>query len=106
MLRTLLNTAILTLATGSAAPALAPPPAIDIPIHRDDLATPERIDALRARIADAAAEVCREQVIGDLLRSHTLHTCIETARDQAFRQLDALIETERGAPGPLATREQ
>jgi UrcA family protein len=105
MLKTLLNAAALALATGSAAPALAPPPSVDIAIHRDDLATAERIDAVRARIANAAVDVCREQVIGDLLRSHTLHECIEAATEQALAQLDALIEAEQGAPGPLARQD-
>lgn len=81
---------VLTLLCAPASHALAPPPSIEIELDRRELADPDRLSALKSQIRDAARRVCREYVIGDLLRPYTLHDCIEATTAQAMDQLDAL----------------
>ncbi|WP_339334051.1 UrcA family protein [uncultured Maricaulis sp.] len=54
-----------------------------------DLIEPARLDDLRARIEMAATEVCREQLLGDLLRPVMMKACISDATARAMDQLDA-----------------
>lgn len=92
------------LALGSAGSALAEPPApsIEIAVSQADLADP---GALQARIEEAATEVCRDRVIGDLLRPFTLRGCIEATTAHAMAQLDTLLEIPAEAHNQLAARE-
>lgn len=81
--------------------ALTPPPSIEIELDRRELADPDRLSTLQSQIRDAARRVCREYVIGDLLRAYTLHDCIEATTAQAMSQLEALRtagQSETGTP--------
>lgn len=97
-----------TLTLTAAGSALAEPPAlsIDIAVSEADLADPAALDALEARIAEAAEDVCRDRVTGDLLRAFTLRGCIETTTAHAMEQLDALLEIPAEAGNQFAAREQ
>ena len=106
MLNPALTALALALTGASAVQALPPPPAIDIPVHESDLADADSIDALRTRIALAARDVCRERVIGDLLRSYTLPDCIEATRAQALAELDALLARRAGSGTTARTDER
>jgi UrcA family protein len=88
----------LALLCASASHALAPPPSIEIAVDHRELANPDRLSALQAEIRDAARRVCREHVIGDLLRVYTLHECIEATTEQAMHQLEALRSTSHPDP--------
>jgi|GEM_PF-3361998 len=97
----------LIIAGTPAALPLPPPPSVDIAIRESDLADPAAIEALRARIAEAARDVCREHVTGDLLRSHTLPDCIRDTRERALSQLDSLLEQQAAIPArPGGTRRE
>lgn len=80
----------LAFTTSPAALTLPPAPAIEIAVDAATLADPAQTAELRIRIAEAARQVCREYLIGDLLRAYTLHECIETTTAQAMSQLEAL----------------
>lgn len=88
----------LALFCAPASHAFAPPPSIEIAVDHRELADPDRLSALQAEIRDAARRVCREYVIGDLLRVYTLHECIEATTAQAMHQLEALRPTSQPAP--------
>ena len=75
---------------GPAETGFAEPPAgavAEIPFEAADLTDPVRYQALRDRIGTAARDVCRDQLLGELLRPVTLNACI---RDSTARALDQL----------------
>ncbi|MAC38401.1 MAG: hypothetical protein CMF76_01965 [Maricaulis sp.] len=88
----------LTLLCAPASHALAPPPSIEITVDHRELADPDRLSALQSQIRNAARRVCREYVIGDLLRTYTLHDCIEATTAQAMNQLEALRAANQAEP--------
>ncbi|MED5550337.1 MAG: UrcA family protein [Pseudomonadota bacterium] len=99
MPRLIPTTLALTLLCAPASQALTPPPSIEIELDRSELADPDRLSALQSQIRDAARRVCREYVIGDLLRAYTLHDCIEATTAQAMSQLEALRTAGRSETG-------
>lgn len=101
MLKPTLAALTLAFAATPAALPLPPPPSVDIPVRESDLADPASVEALRARISDAARDVCRAHVTGDLLRSFTLPDCIAASRARALAELDRLLE--RRAAGEVGT---
>ncbi|WP_300544465.1 UrcA family protein [Maricaulis sp.] len=105
MFRSTLSAALAALAL-SAAPALAGSPfTVRIPVIEADLADPARLEALEARIAQAAQDVCRERVTGDLLRAYTLRSCIETTTAHAMEQLEARLAEAPAPERSTASRE-
>lgn len=92
--RFLLN-ALAILVLGTALLVLAPPsqaqtkPASQIEIAFDptDLVDPAGLDTLRVRIEQAARDVCREALLGDLLRPVTMRSCIRDTTERAMSQL-------------------
>ncbi|RKR03887.1 UrcA family protein [Maricaulis maris] len=80
--------------TGGTATAQTPAgPAVQIPFEAADLIDPTRYEALRERVEIAARDVCREQLLGDLLRPVTLNACIRDAHARAIDQLEAQRST-------------
>ena len=69
-----------------------------ITVDHRELADPDRLSALQSQIRNAARRVCREYVIGDLLRTYTLHDCIEATTAQAMNQLEALRAANQAEP--------
>jgi|GEM_PF-2407652 len=94
MKRFLLNT-LAVLALGSSHIALAPPtyaqssptPQVEIEFDQAELIDPAELDALHARIEQAARDVCREALLGDLLRPVTMRSCIRDSTERALAQL-------------------
>ncbi|WP_291843932.1 UrcA family protein [Maricaulis sp.] len=82
--------ALATALAGPAGNSAAEPPAhtlAEIPFEAADLTDPARYQSLRGRIETAARNVCRAQLLGDLLRPVALTACI---RDSTARALDQL----------------
>lgn len=65
----------------------APTPQVEIAFDHADLIDPAGLDALRARIELAARDVCREALLGDLLRPVTMRSCIRDTTERAMSQL-------------------
>lgn len=94
MKRFLLN-ALALLTLGSAILGLTPAghaqtasaPKAEIAFDRADLVDPARLDALHTRIESAARDVCRDALVGDLLRPLTIRACIQDTTERAMEQL-------------------
>ena len=67
---------------------------IEIAFERHELLDPVRLARLEAQIEAAATRVCREDLLGDLLRPVTLRACI---RDATNRAMEALESHQRAA---------
>ena len=103
MLRPLALIASLVL-TAPAALA-APPHSVAIPVTEADMLDADRLETLHDRITEAAVEVCRDRLRGDLLRPMTLPVCVERTREAALEQVEQrLAELARERP-QLAERE-
>ncbi|WP_323762067.1 UrcA family protein [Maricaulis sp.] len=110
MKRALLN-ALVLLTLGTATIALppssqaqsSPAPQTDIAFESADLIDPARFDTLQDRIKTAARDVCREALVGDLLRPVTMRSCIRDTTQRAIDQLAEHRMTVLAATNPTTT---
>lgn len=93
--------------TAPAAFASQPVSGIAIEVTDADLNDAGRLAQIETRIGEAAEQVCREQVISDLLRAYTLRDCIEATTEHAMAQLDARrgVTTLAAAENQVASSE-
>ncbi|MED5550338.1 MAG: UrcA family protein [Pseudomonadota bacterium] len=93
--------------TAPAAFASQPVSGIAIEVTDADLNDAGRLAQIETRIGEAAEQVCREQVISDLLRAYTLRDCIKATTEHAMAQLDARrgVTTLAAAENQVASSE-
>lgn len=100
--------ALLFALSAPAALAEAPAHEIQIEVTEADLNDTARLAEIEARISDAAVEVCRDRVTGDLLRAYTLRECVDATTAHAMAQLDAHrgVAPLSAASNQVATRQR